>query len=235
MSLELFARLAAQFPDAETAPPDEPLAGGGDLSPTRLLAAYSLGIFPWYSEDLPILWHSPDPRAILPLDAFHLPGRSARKLAKHPFETSLNRDFFQVMSLCGATRPEGTWITKDMLLAYMRLHKLGYAHSIEVWRDGELVGGLYGLAIGKAFFGESMFHLESEASRAALKALVSLLRQQDFRLLDIQQESPHMMAMGAIEISRSEYLKLLAAALGEPDFSRPGALCPWPSLPKTTA
>lgn len=226
MNSDDFGRLAASFPNPETAPADGPLAYGGNLEPPTLLAAYSRGIFPWYEEGLPILWHSPDPRAILPLDSFRLPPRSARKIAHTPFKITLDKDFAAVMAACGNLR-ESTWITHDMLRSYVRLHDLGYAHSIETWLDGKLVGGLYGVSLGRVFCGESMFHLQSEASRAALAALAALLRQKNFLLLDIQQETPHMLKMGAIGIPRSAYLRLLARALAASPQSG-GVLCPWP-------
>ena len=163
------AALAAQFPPLETAHPDGFLCLGGDLRPERLLAAYSRGIFPWYEEGLPVLWWSPDPRCVLPLEAFHLPRRSARTLRRRPFALTLDRAFGRVIRSCAAPRAAapGTWIIPEMIAAYERLHALGYAHSVEAWRDGALAGGLYGVALGRAFFGESMFHTEAEASRAA--------------------------------------------------------------------
>ena len=236
--LALFSRLAALFPEPATAPADAPLCRGGDLGPVRLLAAYSRGIFPWYGPGLPLLWWSPDPRCVLPLADFHLPRRSARSLRASGFSVTLDAAFGRVISACAAPRPgpepPGTWLTPEMLTAYERLHSFGYAHSIETWRDGKLVGGLYGVALGRAFFGESMFHVESEASRAALAALVGLLRRRGATLLDCQQATPHMERMGATLLPRDEFLRQLAAALapaGE-DAARPQddaepRLSPW--------
>lgn len=211
----VFTELAAQFPPPDTAREDGLLCMGGDLRPERLLAAYSCGIFPWYSHGLPVLWWTPDPRCVLPLETFHLPARSARKLRLHPFRLSLDAAFGRVIRVCAAPRggTEGTWITEDMIQAYEKLHALGYAHSIEAWRDGELAGGLYGVALGRAFFGESMFHLQSEASRAALAGLVSLLRQRGATLLDCQQATPHILRMGGELLPRRCFLQQLGAAL----------------------
>lgn len=232
MRPETFDQMLALFPNPEEGPADGPLAYGGDLSPQMLLAAYSRGIFPWYSEDLPILWHSPDPRAILPLASFHISPRSARKIRNTPFTITLDKAFGDVMRLCGNLREKGTWITAEMLQGYCRLHDLGYAHSIETWLDGQLVGGLYGISLGSVFCGESMFHTVPEASRAALRALVALLRQEDFRLLDIQQETPHMERMGAITVSRHEYLAMLRKALATSAKSGNSTICPWPAWRK---
>lgn len=233
-----FFRLAALFPAPEIAPGDAPLCVGGDLEPARLLAAYSRGIFPWFGPGLPVLWWSPDPRCVLFPDRFHLPRRSARRLRAAPFALTLDAAFGKVIRACAAPRaahgaqPSGTWITAEMIAAYERLHALGYAHSVEAWRGDALVGGLYGVALGSAFFGESMFHREPEASRAALAALVGLLRRRGVRLLDCQQVTPHMERMGAQAVARSEFLRALAYALGRPPAApSPGAaasrVCPW--------
>ena len=156
------ALYAAQFPSPGCCTAEGILCAGGDLLPARLLAAYSRGIFPWYGEDMPLLWWCPDPRCVLPPDVFHLPRRSARALRNHPFELRMDTAFSRVIRACAAPRrdSEGTWILPEMIAAYERLHALGYAHSVEAWRDGELLGGLYGVALGRAFFGESMFHLQ---------------------------------------------------------------------------
>ena len=227
------AALAAQFPPLETAHPDGFLCLGGDLRPERLLAAYSRGIFPWYEEGLPVLWWSPDPRCVLPLEAFHLPRRSARTLRRRPFALTLDRAFGRVIRSCAAPRAAapGTWIIPEMFAAYERLHALGYAHSVEAWRDGALAGGLYGVALGRAFFGESMFHTEAEASRAALAGLVALLRQRGAILLDCQQETPHIMGMGGVLLPRRRFVARLREALGErreaaPPFSALSAAAP---------
>ena len=210
-----FTALASQFPPPESAREDGLLCMGGDLRPERLIAAYSRGIFPWYSQGVPILWWSPDPRCVMPLEGFRLPPRSARKLRLHPFELTHNAAFGRVIRACATPRDKegGTWIIDDMMRAYEDLHALGYAHSIEAWHDGELVGGLYGVALGRAFFGESMFHTMSEASRAALAGLVALLRQRGATLLDCQQETPHIMRMGGVMLPREEFQAELKRAL----------------------
>lgn len=220
--------LCYPFPDPFFGPKDEPVAWGGVLEPHLLLHAYSLGLFPWYNDPTPILWWSPDPRMVLFPDNFHLPRRSARKLASRPFTLTFNQAFDDVIDGCAQERKdgEGTWILPEIRSAYINLHNLGYAHSVEAWRDGELAGGLYGVALEKAFFGESMFHRESEASRAALSGLVSLLRQNDFLFIDCQQETPHMAGMGARPLERADFLKLLGNAAPRYPYSGKGRL-PW--------
>ena len=191
------------------------LAVGGDLSPARLLAAYRAGIFPWYSAGEPILWWSPDPRCIL-LPAELRVSRSIRQFLKKGLVTiSIDRDFGAVIAACQKPRPgqEGTWITPEMQAAYTALFDLGYAHSVEVWQAGDLVGGLYGISLGSAFFGESMFSRIPNASKAALIALVEGLRARDFTLIDCQLESPHLLSLGARTIPRREFLALLKTAL----------------------
>ena len=213
---EALAVCAEQFPPLAAANDRGLLCAGGDLRPERLLAAYSCGIFPWYSEGMPILWWSPDPRCVLPLDHFRLPARSARRLRNHPFRLTHNAAFGRVIRACAAARKgaDGTWLVGDMIAAYERLHALGFAHSIEAWdADGRLAGGLYGVALGRAFFGESMFHRASEASRAALAGLVDLLRLRGALLLDCQQETPHMLRMGAVNLPRAVFMRQLRAAL----------------------
>lgn len=226
------ARYAADFPPTHLANPDGLLCAGGDLDANRLLAAYSLGIFPCFTGDGPILWWSPDPRCVMPLDDFRVSRRSLRSIGKKGFSFSLDRAFGRVISACSAARPKsgGVWIVPSMIRAYCRLHELGYAHSVEVWQDGRLVGGLYGVALGAAFFGESMFHTVSEASRAALMALVSLLRARGATLLDCQQESPHMMRMGARLLGREDFESLLASSLGRHGYARTG-FCPGQDIP----
>lgn len=215
-NIALYKSLLARFPDLETAPSGEmPLAWGGNLEPLTLLAAYSRGFFPWFNEGDPILWWSPDPRCVLLPRNFHLPRRSRRYLGKLDFQITFDRDFARVIRECAQKRrdQDGTWITKDIIFAYTRLHEAGYAHSVETWQNGRLAGGLYGLALGKAFFGESMFHLASEASRAALACLVQKLIEKDFALIDCQQESSHMLAVGAEMLPRKCFLQLLDNAL----------------------
>ncbi len=213
--LRIYTAMAAQFPPLEAARKDGLLCFGGDLHPERLLAAYSRGIFPWYESGLPILWWSPDPRCVLPLEAFHLSRRSDRFLRNKPFTLTFNAAFSRVIRACAAPRHkgEGTWILPEMAEAYECLHHMGYAHSVEAWYEGDLVGGLYGVGLGRAFFGESMFHVLPEASRAALSGLVALLRLRGVTLLDCQQETPHIMKMGGVLLPRKLFVQKLAQAL----------------------
>jgi len=185
---------------------------GGDLRPEWLLHAYRSGIFPWYDAGDPILWWSPDPRAIIELDGLHVPRRLRRTLRSGPFTLTINQAFDEVMRGC-ADRPEGTWITGDMLAAYRTLHRLGHAHSIEAWAGGELAGGLYGVAVGGLFAGESMFTRRRDSSKVALVYLVERLRQRGFQLLDIQMRTEHTARLGAIEIPREDYLARLRRAV----------------------
>jgi leucyl/phenylalanyl-tRNA--protein transferase len=191
------------------------VAVGGDLRPELLLHAYSRGVFPWYDEGFPVCWWSPDPRAVFELDRFHVSRRLARTLRSGRFTVTVDRAFGDVMRGC-ADRPVGTWITDDMLAAYERLHRLGWAHSVEVWQAGELAGGVYGVAVGGLFAGESMFHRQSDASKVALAFLVERLRQRGFVLFDVQVLTEHTARMGAVEIPRAEYLGRLRRALTVP-------------------
>jgi leucyl/phenylalanyl-tRNA--protein transferase len=197
------------FPDIETAFefPDGLLAAGGDLSQERLLYAYRHGIFPWYSDGQPVLWWSPDPRCVLHTDALHLSRRTTRALRSSNFVIRVNTAFSDVVAACAATRDDqaGTWITADMSAAYLNLHQQHWAHSIEVWKDENLVGGLYGLAIDKVFFGESMFSRESNASKAAMLALCHMLRENNVGILDCQVESAHLLSLGATLMPRQEF------------------------------
>ena len=224
----IFAALAAQFPPLEAAREDGLLCFGGDLRPERLLAAYSRGIFPWYEAGQPILWWSPNPRCVLPLEEFRLPARSARALRQKPFELTLDAAFGKVIRACAQARTPhgGTWLTPAMIEAYDRLHALGFAHSVEAWRDGELAGALYGVGFGRVFFGESMFHVVSEASRAALAGLVGLLRLRGVTLLDCQQETPHIMKMGGVLLPREVFMQRLRQALASPADAEPGVGLP---------
>jgi leucyl/phenylalanyl-tRNA--protein transferase len=188
------------------------VAIGGDLRPETLLDAYRHGVFPWFDEMTPICWWSPDPRTVLPLDGLHVSRRLARTLRSGRFTVSVNRDFAAVIRGC-TERAEGTWITSEMVTAYERLHALGHAHSVEVWQDGALAGGLYGVAVGGLFAGESMFHRRTDASKVALAALVGRLRERGFVLFDVQMTTPHLLRMGAIEIPRAEYLERLREAV----------------------
>ena len=198
------------FPNPSEADPSGLLGVGGDLSPRRLLLAYANGIFPWYSEGQPILWFSPDPRCVLEPAKLHI-GRSLRKtIKKRRFDVRMDTDFEAVIDGCKLTpRPgqEGTWITAEMRAAYVRLHQLGFAHSVEVWDGETLVGGLYGVAVGALFAGESMFSHASDASKIALVWLVHQLEQWEFGLIDAQVHTHTLENMGAEEISRDVYLE----------------------------
>ncbi len=203
------------FPDVKRATPEGLVAVGGNLSPKRLLSAYRQGIFPWYSENQPIFWWSLDPRGIIPLDDFHVGATLIKVLKRKIFEIKINTAFEDVMRAC-AVRSDGSesgWITEEMISAYTELHRLGNAHSIESWRNGKLVGGVYGIAIGGLFAAESMFYLESNASKIALTALVERMKETGFTLFDCQMVTNVTKRMGAIEISREEYLKQLNKAL----------------------
>ena len=207
------------FPPPDYADPSGLLAVGGDLSNERLLEAYRLGIFPWYSDDQPILWWSPDPRLVLDLNDFKI-SRSLRKtLKREVFQVTLDHAFEEVIRACAVVPREGqngTWITNEMLQAYVNLHGLGYAHSVESWFGGKLAGGLYGVSLGKCFFGESMFHLKTDASKVALATLVEKLRSWDFHFIDSQMTTEHMLRLGAKELPRRIFLKRLQSALRYP-------------------
>jgi leucyl/phenylalanyl-tRNA--protein transferase len=192
------------------------VAIGGDLRPERLLRAYRAGVFPWYDDGEPILWWSPDPRAIFELDGLHVSRRLARTVRSGRFQITVNRDFAGVIRGCADRDAEGTWITPDMIAAYEKLHQFGHAHSVEVWQGAELAGGLYGVAIGSFFAGESMFTRRRDASKVALVHTVERLRRQGFKLFDIQMLTEHTALLGATEIPRSEYLARLARALSSP-------------------
>jgi len=203
----------AGFPDANLAlaEPDGLLAAGGDLSPERLLDAYRKGIFPWYSDGQPILWWSPNPRTVLYPDQPKI-SRSLRKVLRQGrFALSYDRAFERVIAACAAPRSEeaGTWITDAMMQAYTKLHRLGHAHSIECWLDGELVGGLYGVSIGRVFFGESMFSRARDASKVAFVQLANQLADWQYGLIDCQVYSPHLASLGARSIPRKQFLERL--------------------------
>ncbi len=201
------------FPDPESAL-DEPnglLAAGGDLAVERLLAAYQRGIFPWYSEGQPILWWSPDPRMVLRPEDFHASRSLRRTLRRGDWSFTTNRDFEGVIDACAESRPgqEGTWITPAMRRAYVDLHQAGWAHSVEVCRNGQLVGGIYGVAIDGAFFGESMFHRLTDASKLALWYLCTLLERDGFAVLDCQMHTAHLETLGATTLPRRAFCELL--------------------------
>ena len=202
------------FPDPRQATPEGLLAIGGDLSIERLLLAYQRGIFPWYREDDPILWWSPDPRCVLFPQALHVSRRLARTVRQRRFRLTCNRAFPRVMQACADVRlhqGEETWLVAAMQDAYRRLHGLGFAHSIEAWEGDELVGGLYGVVLGRFFFGESMFHVRPNASKVILVHLARYMVDQGFVLLDCQVTNPHLLSMGACQIPREDFLRRLAA------------------------
>jgi leucyl/phenylalanyl-tRNA--protein transferase len=204
------------FPPPEQAEEEGLLAVGGDLSVERLLAAYAHGIFPWYEPGGPILWWSPDPRLVLFPEELHVSRRLARTIRSGRFTTTRDTAFARVIQACAEVkRPDqpGTWITPEMQRAYIRLHEAGFAHSVETWRGRGLVGGVYGVRLGRTFFGESMFHTESDASKVALVALVDWLKAEGVGLIDCQVTTPHMLRMGAREIPRAEFLRRVAAGL----------------------
>jgi len=204
------------FPHPNLAEENGLLAVGGDLSRERLLLAYRSGIFPWYSEGYPIMWFSPDPRLIVELGNMHASKRLMKTIRSGAFEVRFDTAFEEVMRLCAGMNRKGqtgTWITGEMLRAYTDLHQSGYAHSVETYRDGELVGGLYGISLGGVFFGESMFHKERDASKVALYHLEKFLLANDFDFIDSQVPNTHMKSLGGREISREEFLSRLARSL----------------------
>lgn len=205
------------FPKPGLAEADGLLAVGGDLSPERLLRAYAAGIFPWFDENQPILWWSPNPRMVLFPEEFKRHKSLRRLVSSGKFSVTMDADFAGVIKACSKAErkgQEGTWITKEMQEAYIRLSDLGFAHSVECWLDDELAGGLYGVALGKVFFGESMFHHVTGASKVALWYLVDFLLENDFKLIDAQQDTPHLRSLGARLIPREEFLKILEENIG---------------------
>ncbi|MBE9502662.1 MAG: leucyl/phenylalanyl-tRNA--protein transferase [Proteobacteria bacterium] len=198
------------FPPPCHAEPDGLLAVGGDLSPERLLLAYASGVFPWYSDNDPILWWSPDPRFILYPNELKVSRSLEKTIRKGKFEVTIDRDFDNVITNCAQVRVkkgEGTWITDDMRSAYCHLHEMGYAHSVESWHNGILVGGLYGVSLGRCFFGESMFSLMTDASKVAFVSLGKELAKRDFELIDCQMPSDHLISFGARGIGRDLFIK----------------------------
>jgi leucyl/phenylalanyl-tRNA--protein transferase len=220
----------SDFPPLERAlrRPNGLLAAGGDLSAARLIAAYRRGIFPWYSEGEPILWWSPDPRMVLFPAELKITRSLAKTLRRQRFEVTADAAFERVIEGCSAPRAgqPGTWITAEMKRAYCRLHALGIAHSVESWQDGELVGGLYGVAIGRAFFGESMFARVSDASKAALARLVPQLERWGFGMIDCQMRTALLASFGAREIPRREFARRLAELVNYADLPGPWRLAP---------
>ena len=212
MECLLLAR-ATPCGEPELADADGLVAVGGDLSTERLLTAYRQGIFPWTAD--PITWWSPDPRGIIELDDFHVPESLAKVIRKETFEVTMDKSFQQVMQACATPSPKrrSTWITDEFIEAYTELHKLGHAHSVECWQGGKLVGGVYGVAIGGLFAGESMFHFVDNASKVALHHLVMHLRERRFTLFDIQMVTAATVPLGAKAIPRSDYLRRLAVAV----------------------
>ncbi len=221
------------FPDTESAlqEPNGLLAAGGNLAPERLIEAYSKGIFPWFEEDQPILWWTPDPRMVLFPEELHISRSLSRAMKKSTLQLSSDQAFREVMLACAGRRPysSGTWITMDMIDAYCALHKMGVAHSIEAWNDGKLVGGLYGLAIGEVFFGESMFSHQDNASKIAFASTVQKLGSLGYRLIDCQVSSEFLASFGAREIPRQEFISMLPQSA---DYGRNKAHWPlqWPSV-----
>ncbi len=207
---------ALWFPDPRLADSDGLVAVGADLSVERLLHAYEHGLFPWFDDEVPPLWWSPDPRAVIPVNGVHVSRRLDRRVRQSRFEFTWDRAFGDVMRACGTEREEGTWIVREMLDAYARLHEMGHAHSLEVWRGGALVGGIYGVHRGGLFAAESMFHRETDASKAALVVCVHSVAACGVTLFDVQMETPHLASMGARTWPRSRYLETLRTACARP-------------------
>lgn len=212
------------FPPLEKAmhEPNGLLAAGGDLSPERLLAAYRHGCFPWYQDGQPVLWWSPDPRTVLYPEELHVSRSLRKKLRQGTFDITFDRAFRDVIEGCAGPRSytDGTWITTPMQNAYVKLHQLGIAHSVEVWQDEQLVGGLYGLAMGRLFFGESMFSHTTDASKAGFVTLVERLRDWGFKMIDCQMPTQHLASFGARAITRQAFAETLAKYLDEPSSAR---------------
>lgn len=206
------------FPDPETSDKQGLLAIGGDLSPQRILQAYTQGIFPWYEPGCPVLWWSPNPRLILIPDEFKM-SRSLTKSLKKSFRISTDTAFQQVITACAtcSDRTNQTWITADIIEAYTELHHMGYAHSFEVWQENNLVGGLYGISLGNAFFGESMFHTVTDASKIALYYLCKTMHTWGFDFIDCQMPTPHLLRLGAKIIGRKEFIHRLNLTLDNPN------------------
>lgn len=207
------------FPDPETSDKQGLLLIGGDLNPKRILQAYSQGVFPWYGPGSPVLWWSPNPRLIVRPSAFKV-SHSLQKSLKKPFRITVDKAFPEVIRSCATSseRMDNTWIVNDMIEAYTQIHAMGYAHSFEVWLDDELVGGLYGISLGRAFFGESMFHKVTDASKIAFYYLCQTMNQWRFDFIDCQLPSPHLLSLGAEIISRTDFMRLLNDTLEYPSM-----------------
>lgn len=204
------------FPHPSQAEPDGMLAVGGDLGPERLLLAYANGIFPWFSRGYPILWWSPDPRFVLFPDKLKVSKSLSQRIRRGNYQVKFDTAFAEVIGHCSGVKrahEDGTWITAGMKKAYIKLHELGFAHSVETWEGDTLVGGLYGISLGKVFFGESMFHLRPDASKIALYELVNNMKSRGFHFIDSQLRTEHLVSLGAEEIPREDYLLLLGKAL----------------------
>ena len=216
MTVFLLGQDPEAFPPPERADRSGLLAVGGDLTPARLLAGYRRGIFPWYSEGQPILWHSPDPRFVLLPGRLHVPRSLEKVLRRDTYDIRADTAFSEVLQACAKSpRPgqDGTWITVEMNNAYIALHRLGHAHSVEAWKDGTLVGGLYGVALGRVFFGESMFTRSADASKAAFVTIARALFDAGCLLIDCQVETEHLARFGAMDVPRRRFLQLLAPAV----------------------
>ena len=221
IAIEWLGKDAHDFPPVEQAlkDPDGLLAAGGDLSPARLTTAYRRGIFPWYSQGQPILWWSPDPRAVLVPSELKVSRSLNKRIRNAGFTVRFDTAFADVIAACAATGPrrEGTWIVPEMRAAYVRLHELGLAHSVETWHGDDLVGGLYGVALGRIFYGESMFSRANDASKVALKFLCDELTRQRFELIDCQMVTAHLLSLGAKKIPRREFIAMVAHYAQPPD------------------
>jgi leucyl/phenylalanyl-tRNA--protein transferase len=219
--------------DAALTQPNGLLAVGRTLGVPTLLEAYARGIFPWFNEDEPVLWWSPDPRMVLVPRELHVSRSLQRRLRRGGFSVAADTAFEAVVRACAAPRREeaGTWISERMVRAYVRLHRAGYAHSVETWIDGELAGGLYGVAIGRAFFGESMFTRQTDASKIAFVALVRQLERWEFGLIDCQMRTEHLASLGAREIPRGEFVRVLQTLVGLPCVAAPWRLDADPGQP----
>ena len=205
-----------ELPDARRANREGIVALSRTMTPGLVLQAYRKGIFPWPIMQGVVPWASPDPRAVFPLEPTQPWPRHVKRARKLGYRVTFDRAFRQVMSACGEARAEGTWITPDVLATYSDLHELGWAHSVEVWAQDQLVGGLYGLAVGSLFAGESMFHARTGASKVAFAAAAERLRERGFSVFDVQVMSPHLASLGCVEIPRTEYLRLVESAVGRP-------------------